>query len=312
MAEKPQPVSPPEIGAPLAPAQLPVTPGRHAPPQPSPAGDAATQVKAVNKTVNDDQTQRPVTRENANSSSHNQPDPKSSRPETKPEEARPGEGRLPQHQPGPPASGTPSTHPEGASVPGVPMPHAEPPVGGQTSSLVAPTASAAGRDVSPQVPSAAPAKGPQSASPGDTASHPPAASGDVQAARIVDRASQAEMHIGLRSSTFGTVEVHTVVRESQVGVTVGSDKGDLRAFLGPEIPALQSSLGQHELRFDSVRFLATPANLNSGFSSFADSQSRPGPQDRPTPVPTHRTEVRESPAKAEQSAAPLPGLNVHA
>jgi len=121
------------------------------------------------------------------------------------------------------------------------------------------------------------------------------------------------MHIGLRSTAFGSVEVHTVVRDSQIGLTVGSEKGDLRSFLSPEIPALQSSLGQHALRFDDVRFLAERSNSQSSFSAFADSHSQSGQQQPPShtarPSSGFTTDRRES---TEIAADDVIGLNVHA
>ena len=72
---------------------------------------------------------------------------------------------------------------------------------------------------------------------------------------------QEEMRVGIRSDAFGNVQVRTVVHESQVGLAVGSERGDLRSFLASEIPALESHLRQHDLRFEQIHFLGsgTPA-----------------------------------------------------
>jgi hypothetical protein len=129
---------------------------------------------------------------------------------------------------------------------------------------------------------------------------------------MVDRVGQSEMHIGLRSTAFGSVEVHTVVRDSQIGLTVGSEKGDLRTFLGPEIPALQSSLGQHALRFDNVRFLAERPNSQGGFSAFADSHSQPDQQRQPVYAPRSSTGAASNVHEKAETADDAVGLNVHA
>ena len=139
----------------------------------------------------------------------------------------------------------------------------------------------------------------------------PPAGGEVQQARMVDRSGQAEMHIDLRSPAFGSVEVHTVVRQSQVGLTVGSEKGDLRWFLSPEIPALQSNLGQHQLQFEHIRFLTQAAQAGTGFSAFADAHSQSGPQGQPGPV-TRRSSEPGSGETAEIENSEQSGLNVHA
>jgi len=110
-----------------------------------------------------------------------------------------------------------------------------------------------------------------------------AASADpVQAARMVNGALQSEMHIGLRTQAFGSVEVHTVVHENQLGLTVGSEKGNLRGFLSSEVPALQAAFRQQDLRFETIRFLNESANAGSAHSGGANQQSQCFRQGRAT------------------------------
>jgi hypothetical protein len=187
--------------------------------------------------------------------------------------------------------------------------HAESPAGAVTGL----TQTSGGRDSSPTS-STAPGGKVLPTPPGSAPAPQPTLPGVLQTARLVDRAGQSEMHIGLRSAAFGSVEVHTVVRDSQIGLTVGSEKGDLRTFLGPEIPALQSSLGQHALRFDGVRFLAERSNSQSGFSAFADSQSQSHSGQEGKPVNPARSPgglpIRAG--EAAEIANDAAGLNVHA
>lgn len=96
--------------------------------------------------------------------------------------------------------------------------------------------------------------------------------GPVQMARLVNGITQSEMHIGLRTQAFGNVELHTVVRDSQLGLAVGSEKGNLRSFLNSEMPTLQASLGQHNIRFDGIRFLENSGGAGTGFSGGAEQQ----------------------------------------
>lgn len=121
------------------------------------------------------------------------------------------------------------------------------------------------------------------------------------------------MHIGLRTLAFGSVEVHTVVRDSQVGLAVGSERGDLRTFLSAEVPGLQTTFQQHDLHFDNIRFLDHGPGFDMAFSAGADSQSRSFQQGgRPAPgwpgfgvSPTDSSEV-------ELAGDARTGLNVHA
>lgn len=137
--------------------------------------------------------------------------------------------------------------------------------------------------------------------------------GPVEAARMVAGVSQSEMHIGLRTQAFGGVELHTVVRDSEVGLTVGSERGDLRTLLATEVSSLQSAFRQQDLRFDNIHFLETGPGTTAGFSGGADSQSRSSGQQHSSPTglfstdspPEDRTEINVSSGLQTR-------LNVHA
>jgi flagellar hook-length control protein FliK len=100
--------------------------------------------------------------------------------------------------------------------------------------------------------------------------------GPVQVARLMERMGQAEMHIGLRTLAFGSVDVHTVIHESQVGVSIGSEHGDLRSLLAQDIPSLQAGLRQHELKLEGVQFLQEGSGLQAGVSPGMSHDSRSG------------------------------------
>ncbi|MFZ0815878.1 MAG: flagellar hook-length control protein FliK, partial [Candidatus Sulfotelmatobacter sp.] len=111
---------------------------------------------------------------------------------------------------------------------------------------------------------------------------PAMATGPVQMAQMVSRVGQAEMRIGVNTSAFGSVEVRTVIHASDVGLTIGSEKGDLRGLLGNEMPALTNSLQQQNLRLSNVSF-------TQGFSSAGNGAGGGDSQPRsfvPAPVPS--------------------------
>ncbi len=139
------------------------------------------------------------------------------------------------------------------------------------------------------------------------------AAGAVEVARLVAGVAQSEMHIGLRTQAFGSVEVHTVVRDSQVGLTVGSERGDLRALLAPEVSGLQTTFRQQDLRFDNIRFLETSAGTTAGFSGGADSQPRSSSQQHSSLAEVFSIHSPpENPAELDISAGSPARLNVHA
>jgi Flagellar hook-length control protein FliK len=116
--------------------------------------------------------------------------------------------------------------------------------------------------------------------PGAPDSHSPAKSeiepravlppGPVQMAQMVERAGQSEMRIGLSTSAFGSVEVHTVVHANEVGVLIGSEKGDLRSLLATELPGIVHTLQQQNLRLNHVDF-----QQGSAFSNHPGRDSPP-------------------------------------
>jgi hypothetical protein len=63
----------------------------------------------------------------------------------------------------------------------------------------------------------------------------------------------AQMHVGVRTDAFGAVEIHTVVQQSQVGITVHSDR-DVSRWFSSEVPSLESGLNQHHLNLTAVDF----------------------------------------------------------
>jgi hypothetical protein len=132
-------------------------------------------------------------------------------------------------------------------------------------------------------------------------------------ARLVDGAQQAEMHIDLRTQSFGSVQVHTSVRDSQVGVMIGSEKGDLRAFLTAEVPSLQSAFSRQDLHFDNIRFLGQSPGPGAGLAGGTDSQPRSHYPGRPAPSGSQQSDpLPPTSGGLEHHLGSPVGLNVHA
>jgi flagellar hook-length control protein FliK len=93
-------------------------------------------------------------------------------------------------------------------------------------------------------------------------------------AQMINKASQSEMRIGINTSAFGNVEVRTVVHANDVGVLIGSEKGDLRSFLANELPAIANTLQQQNLRLNQVNFHQQGFGFSNQMSSGGDPQPR--------------------------------------
>jgi flagellar hook-length control protein FliK len=119
--------------------------------------------------------------------------------------------------------------------------------------------------------------------------------GPVQMAQMVDKAAQSEMRIGLNTSAFGSVEVHTVVHAGDVGVVIGSEKGDLRSLLSNDIPGISTTLQQQNLRLTQVSF------HQQGFAFSSDSFSRGNPQPRSFASRPNSSSISQTDAPATET-----------
>jgi len=143
---------------------------------------------------------------------------------------------------------------------------------------------------------------------------PPApASNPVQMAQMISRASQSEMRIGINTAAFGSVEVRAVVHANDVGVLIGSERGDLRSLLSTELPGVSNSLQQQNLRLTQVSFHQQGFNLSSQTSSGGTPQqprsfaakagaSRMSPLEVPSNEPSSASEIQANSGHA--------GLNI--
>lgn len=136
--------------------------------------------------------------------------------------------------------------------------------------------------------------------------------GMVQSAHIVESPGQSEMHIGLRTEAFGSVEIHTVVRDSQLGLAVGSERGDLKNLLSADVPGLQMVFRQQDLRFDHIRFLGPGQQAGMNFSSGRDSSPGRSYVVKPTltQLATEESPQSES-AELDLAWDSAPGLSLH-
>jgi flagellar hook-length control protein FliK len=98
--------------------------------------------------------------------------------------------------------------------------------------------------------------------------------GPVQTAQLVNRVDLSEMRIGMNTSAFGSVEVRTVVHANDVGLVIGSEKGDLRSLLQSDMPAIANTLQEQNLRLHTVNFMQGFAFSNNA-SGGGNSQPRP-------------------------------------
>lgn len=120
----------------------------------------------------------------------------------------------------------------------------------------------------------------------------------LQTVQVLQRMDKAEIRIGLQSTDFGAIRLHTTVANDQVGAAVSTSHPALRDALLFEAPALEKAMARHSLRLDSVSVDCGSANSN--FNSFGNSerqQPRAGPSG-PAPWPAARPRQSQSAATA--------------
>lgn len=100
----------------------------------------------------------------------------------------------------------------------------------------------------------------------------------LQTTQVLQRMDTAEIRIGLQSTDFGAIRLHTSVSSDQVGAVVSTSHPGLRDALLVEALSLEKAMARHSLRLDSVSVGGGSANSN--FNSFGNNehqQPRAGP-----------------------------------
>jgi len=82
----------------------------------------------------------------------------------------------------------------------------------------------------------------------------------------------AQIHVGVRTDSFGAVEIHTVVQQNLVGITVHAER-DIARWFSSEVPGLESGLNKSHLNLTAVEFDNGRSGMGAA-DSFRQGQSR--------------------------------------
>jgi flagellar hook-length control protein FliK len=96
----------------------------------------------------------------------------------------------------------------------------------------------------------------------------------VHAVRMFERDGQAEMHIGVRSETLGTIDVKATVHDGSVGVSIGLERHEVRSALVSELPGLENILRERDLRLGEVKFHDMGSTLASEYGNARQRESQ--------------------------------------
>ncbi len=115
----------------------------------------------------------------------------------------------------------------------------------------------------------------------------------------------AQMHVGLRTDAFGAVEIHTVVQQSQIGITVHADR-DVARWFSSEIPSLESGLNKNHLNLTAVDFDHGRSGVQTA-TSFQHGQSRQSFSQTPNSASASASAALANAASSQADAAPPSG-----
>jgi len=113
--------------------------------------------------------------------------------------------------------------------------------------------------------------------------------------------SALQMHVGIRTSAFGSVEIHTIIEQSQVGIAIHGDR-DLARWFGSEVSGLEAGLKSQHLNLMAVDFASNRSGVQTA-TSFQQGQPRqtfsrtPGsyaaalPSEATAPEPENKSDI---------------------
>ncbi len=117
--------------------------------------------------------------------------------------------------------------------------------------------------------------------------------------------STLQMHMGVRTSAFGNVEIHTVIDQNQVGVAVHGDR-DLARWFNSEVGGLETGLKSQHLNLTTVSFNSDRSGVQTA-TSFQQGQPRHNSSQSAGANPVVLSSDADDP---EPTTETVPGLGV--
>ncbi len=138
----------------------------------------------------------------------------------------------------------------------------------------------------------------------------------VQSASLNNSTAGAEMHLELRTSPLGPLEVHTVVHDGWVGAEIRVQGTEAHSLLSAGLPSLEHALRQQNLRVENLRVYQdlTGGSSNTGAGHDPQSDSNPSTQRQNSPWNTQTPPdiPTTSSMEEEELIIPAAGLSIRA
>ncbi|MGB2643758.1 MAG: flagellar hook-length control protein FliK [Candidatus Acidiferrum sp.] len=116
----------------------------------------------------------------------------------------------------------------------------------------------------------------------------------VSDAQLTNSTNETEMRIAMQTDKLGAVELHARVSGDEIGASILVEKHDAHAALAVELPALQQSLSDKQLRVGQVALTQGSLSSTAGDAGANAQQNQRGtPQSSPaSPTASFWTEAR--------------------
>jgi hypothetical protein len=114
-------------------------------------------------------------------------------------------------------------------------------------------------------------------------------------AQLIEKVSQSELRLGMRTGEFGSVEIRTTFDHQQLRAEISSERGELGQALSAELPGFEQRLREHDVPLSTV----VVHQANAGGGGF----DRPPRQQQPAPAALNVSEASDAKSAA---TAPLP------
>ncbi len=103
----------------------------------------------------------------------------------------------------------------------------------------------------------------------------------VRSARFTQQTGNAEMQVRLRSEALGPIDVHTIVKGSDIGASIRVEGRDTQVMLANELSQLERALNEHSLRVDHLDVLQ--GSVSGGQSTGTGPGNSEGSSSEPRP-----------------------------
>jgi flagellar hook-length control protein FliK len=131
----------------------------------------------------------------------------------------------------------------------------------------------------------------------------------IQVAKLMERAGEAELRVGIQAGEFGNVDIRTSMGRSQFTAEISVERGELGRAMSAELPSLQHRLA--EQRVPPANIILQNNNLGSGSSDLRQGTRQH--QYAATPLPAIAADDADSnpPLIAMEAMESSTGLDIH-